>query len=152
MVNVAHQHGIDLHFFEASGKGGIDAVHHLTKLVLAGDGVKLTRIEAVHADVNCRQPGIAPAFNIPRQPVAVGGDRNLANGGIFPHGGDDVGKIATQRRLTAGQAHLFRPQGGERAGDVTDLIDAEEAFISDGAGLIAIGQAVGATKVADVGN
>lgn len=83
MVNVAHQHGIDLHFFEASGKCGIDAVHHLTKFVLAGYSMKLTGVEAIHADVNRRQSGIAPAFNIPRQPVAVSGDRNLANRGVF---------------------------------------------------------------------
>ena len=122
------------------------------KLVLAGDGVKLTRIEAVHADVNRRQPGIAPAFNVARQPVAVGGDRNLANRRVFPHGGDDVGKIATQRGFAAGQAHLFCPQGGKRARHAANFIDAEKAFIGDGAGLIAIGETVGTTKVAYVGN
>ncbi|MGK3430163.1 hypothetical protein ACSLO7_31570, partial [Klebsiella pneumoniae] len=42
------------------GEGGVNAVHHLAELILAGDGMELAGVEAINADVNRRQAGIAP--------------------------------------------------------------------------------------------
>lgn len=36
------------------------------ELVTAGDGMELAGVEAINADVNRRQAGIAPAFDIAR--------------------------------------------------------------------------------------
>lgn len=96
MVYVAHQHGVDFHFFKTGIKGGINARHHLLKLVLPGNGVKLTGIEAVDADVERGQSGIAPGGGIARQTITIGGYRNLADGIVFAHGGDDISEVATQ--------------------------------------------------------
>lgn len=109
VVNVAHQHRVDLNLAETGAEGGVDAIHHLAELVLTGDGVKLTGIQAVDADVNRRQTGITPGGDVARQTVAVGGDSQSTDGRVFPHGGDDLGKIAAQRRLAAGQTHLSVP-------------------------------------------
>ena len=76
------------------GKGGIDALHHLAELVLAGDGMKLARIKAVYADVNRREARITPTGNITCQAIAVGGHSQGSDRRVFAHGGNDVGKIA----------------------------------------------------------
>ncbi|MOA01841.1 hypothetical protein D3C78_1212670 [compost metagenome] len=151
MVNVTHQHRIDLDLAEPGGKGGVDALHHLAEFVLAGNGVKLTGVQTVDADVDRRQAGVTPAGNVARQAVAIGGHGKLANGRIFTHGGNDLGKIATQRRLTAGQAHLFSAQLGEGAADTSDLIERQEGFRA-AVRAIAIRQTIGATKVTHVGD
>lgn len=75
VVNVAHQHRVDLNLAETGAEGGVDAVHHPAELVLTGDGVKLAGIRAVNADVNRRQTGVTPCGDVARQTVAVGGDR-----------------------------------------------------------------------------
>ena len=38
MVNITHQHGIHHYLVKAGGEGGVNAVHHLVELVLAGGG------------------------------------------------------------------------------------------------------------------
>lgn len=109
MINITHQHGIDLHLVKARGESSINAVHHLVELVLAGDGLKLTGVEAINADVNRRQPGIAPAFDIARQAVTVGGNRNLTDRRVFTHRGNDFGEVATQRGFPTGEANFSVP-------------------------------------------
>ena len=96
MVYIAHQHGVDFHFFKTGIEGGVNPRHHLLKLILPSNGVKLTGIETVNADVKCRQPGIAPCSNIARQTITIGGYRNLTNRVVFTYGSNNVGKIATQ--------------------------------------------------------
>ncbi len=150
MVHVAHQHGVNLHFFKARVEGGVNTCHHLAEFILACDRVKLAGVEAVDADINRRQPGLAPLRDIARQAVAVGCDGNLADGGVFTHGGDDVAKIAAQRWFAAGQPHFFGAEIRERARHATNFVEREEAFVGDACGLVAIRQAIGATKVADV--
>ncbi len=152
MVNVAHQHGIHLHALEAGVKRGVDARHDLMKLILPGDGVKLTGVEAVDADVDGGQPGITPLRHVARQAVAIGGDGDLADRGVLTHRGDDVGEITAQGGFPAGQAHFFGAERGKGTRHPTNFIEREETFIGDAAGLVAIRQAVGATKVADVGD
>ncbi len=72
MVNITHQHGIHLYLVKAGGEGGVNAVHHTGGTCpAAGDGMELAGVEAINADVNRRQAGIAPAFDIARQ----GGNR-----------------------------------------------------------------------------
>ncbi|MNH14743.1 hypothetical protein D3C79_743400 [compost metagenome] len=151
MIDVTHQYRIDLDLAEPGGKRGIDAVHHLAELVLAGNGVKLTGIQAVDADVNRRQAGVAPLGDVARQTVTVGGDRQRSDGRVFTHGGNDLGKIAAQRRFTAGKADLFGAQFGKCAADTPDLIQRQEGFRA-AVRLVAVRQAVGATKVTHVGD
>ena len=152
MINITHQHGIDLHLVKARGESSINAVHHLVELVLAGDGLKLTGVEAINADVNRRQPGIAPAFDIARQAVTVGGNRNLTDRRVFTHRGNDFGEVATQRGFPTGEANFFGAQRGESARDAAHFVYAEKAVVIDGAGFVAVRQAVGATEVAHIGN
>ncbi len=52
IVNVAHQHAVNLDLAEACLEGGVDAAHHLMKFILAGDGVELTGVKTVDADVD----------------------------------------------------------------------------------------------------
>lgn len=66
------------------------------ELVTAGDGMELAGVEAINADVNRRQAGIAPAFDIARQAVTVGSDRNLTDRRVFTHGGNNLGEVAAQ--------------------------------------------------------
>ena len=152
MVHVAHQHGVHFHFFKTGIKCGINTSHYLLKFVLSGNGVKLASIKAVDADVQRRESRFAPGSGIPRQTVPVGGYRNLTDSVIFTHGGDDVGKVATQGRFASRQTHFFRSQAGERTCDTTNFINGQKAVIGNAAGLIAIRQTVGATKVTHIGN
>ncbi|MNS91385.1 hypothetical protein D3C72_1254750 [compost metagenome] len=64
MVYIAHQHRIDFDFVETGFERRIDPLHHLAKLILPGDGVKLACIEAVDADVDGRETRIAPLGHI----------------------------------------------------------------------------------------
>ncbi|MPN54791.1 hypothetical protein SDC9_202468 [bioreactor metagenome] len=114
--------------------------------------MELTRIKAINADVNAGQTRIAPVGGITRQTVAVGGHRQLTNRLVFTHGGNDVGKITTQRRFATGQAHFFGAQVSKGASHPTNFIDGEKTFIGDAAGLVAIRQTVCATKVTHIGN
>lgn len=70
MVNITHQHGIHLYLVKAGGEAA--SMPSITvELVTAGDGMELAGVEAINADVNRRQAGIAPAFDIARR----GGNR-----------------------------------------------------------------------------
>ena len=152
MVNITHQHGIHLYLVKAGGEGGVNAVHHLVELVLAGDGMELAGVEAINADVNRRQAGIAPAFDIARQAVTVGSDRNLTDRRVFTHGGNDLGEVAAQGGFPTGEANFFGAQRGESARNPAYFVYAEKAIVIDGAGLVTVRQAVGATEVAHIGN
>ena len=152
MVNITHQHGIHLHLVKAGGEGGVNAVHHLVELILAGDGMELAGVEAINADVNRRQAGIAPAFDIARQAVTVGSDRNLTDRRVFTHGGNDLGEVAAQGGFPTGEANFFGAQRGESARNPAYFVYAEKAIVIDGAGLVTVRQAVGATEVAHIGN
>lgn len=66
------------------------------ELITAGDGMELAGVEAINADVNRRQAGIAPAFDIARRAVTVGSDRNLTDRRVFTHGGNDP--VKSRRR------------------------------------------------------
>ncbi len=57
---------------------------------------ELAGVEAINADVNRRQAGIAPAFDIARQAVTAGSDRNLTDRRVFTHGGNNLGEVAAQ--------------------------------------------------------
>lgn len=109
MVNITHQHGIHLYLVKAGGEGGVNAVHHLVELVTAGDGMELAGVEAINADVNRRQAGIAPAFDIARQAVTVGSDRNLTDRRVFTHGGNNLGEVAAQGGFPTGEANFSVP-------------------------------------------
>jgi hypothetical protein len=80
-------------------EGGVNAVHHLVEFILAGDGVELAGVEAIDADVNRRQPGIAPAFDIARQAVTVGGDRNLTDRRVFARAAAMISVKSRRRRV-----------------------------------------------------
>ena len=152
VVHITHQHGIDFDLVETGGERGIDAVHHLLELILAGNGVELTGVQAIDADVDRRQPRIAPVRHVTRHAVTVGGHRDLADTFVFTHGGNDVREITAQGGLSPGKTHFFRAKFRERARDAAYFIHGEKAIIGDAARLVAIGQAVGATEVTHVGN
>lgn len=92
VVYIAHQHRVDFDLLEPGRKCRVDAVHDLLKFILAGNGVELTGVRAIDADVDRRQPRIAPVRHVARHAVTVGGHRNLADTFVFTHGGNDVGK------------------------------------------------------------
>ena len=152
MINIAHQYGIHLHLVKARGEGGVNPVHHLVEFILAGDGMELAGVEAIDADVDRRQPGIAPAFDIARQAITVSGDGNLTDRRVFTHGGDDLGEVTAQGGFPTGEANFFSAQRGESARDPAHFVYAKKAVVIDGAGLVAIRQAVGATEIAHIGN
>ena len=56
--------------------------------------MKLAGVQTVDADVNASKSRIAPVRHIAFQTVTIGGDRNLADSVVFPHSGDDIGKVA----------------------------------------------------------
>lgn len=52
MVDVTHQHRIDFDLLEPGTERRVNSIHHLAEFILAGNGMKLAGIEAVHADVD----------------------------------------------------------------------------------------------------
>ncbi|MNQ98873.1 hypothetical protein D3C85_1145870 [compost metagenome] len=76
----------------------------------------------------------------------------MTNAGVFAHGGDDVGKITTQRGFPARETHFFRAEFREGACDAAHFFDGEESVICDAARFVAVRQAVGATKIAHIGD
>lgn len=152
VVYIAHQHRVDFDLLEPGRKCRVDAVHDLLKFITAGNGVELTGVRAIDADVDRRQPRIAPVRHVARHAVTVGGHRNLADTFVFTHGGNDVGEIAAQRGFAAGQTHFFGAELREGARDAAHFIHGEKAVIGDAARFVAIGRAVGATEVAHIGN
>lgn len=108
MVNITHQHGIHLYLVKAGGEAA--SMPSITWWNLsAGDGMELAGVEAINADVNRRQAGIAPAFDIARQAVTVGSDRNLTDRRVFTHGGNDLGEVAAQGGFPTGEANFSVP-------------------------------------------
>ncbi|MNT92304.1 hypothetical protein D3C72_2335640 [compost metagenome] len=96
MIDPAHQNGIDLDLVKTRRKGSVNSVHNLPELVLAGNGVKLVGIQAVHTDVNGRQPRSPPTRHITRHAVAIGGHGNIADFRILSDGFNDLDKISAQ--------------------------------------------------------
>ncbi len=80
----------------------------------AGDGMELAGVEAINADVNRRQAGIAPAFDIARQAVTVGSDRNLTDRRVS-HGGNNLGEVAAQEGSPPVRRTFSVPSAEKRA-------------------------------------
>ena len=118
----------------------------ITVELVAGDGMELAGVEAINADVNRRQAGIAPAFDIARA-VTVGSDRNLTDRRVFTHGGNDLGEVAAQGGFPTGEANFSVPSA-EKARVTRRTSSTLKAIVIDGAGLVTVRQAVGATEVA----
>ena len=70
----------------------------------------------------------------------------------FSHGGNDLGEVAAQGGFPTGEANFFGAQRGESARNPAYFVYAEKAIVIDGAGLVTVRQAVGATEVAHIGN
>ncbi|MNH20448.1 hypothetical protein D3C79_802190 [compost metagenome] len=96
MIDPAHQNGIDLDLVKPRRKGGVNAVHDLPELVLAGYGVKLVGVQAIHADVNGRQPSGPPTRHITRHAVTIGGHGDIADFRVLSDGFNDLDKISAQ--------------------------------------------------------
>ncbi|GDO16698.1 hypothetical protein BvCmsKSP081_00837 [Escherichia coli] len=94
MINITHQHGIDFDLLKTGLKCSINPRHDLVEFILPGNSVKLAGVETVDTDVNASKSRIAPVRHIAFQTVTIGGDRNLADSVVFPHSGDDIGKVA----------------------------------------------------------
>lgn len=94
MINITHQHGIDFDLLKTGLKCSIDPCHDLVEFILPGNGMKLASVKAINADVDASKSRIAPVRHIAFQTVTIGGDRNLADSVVFPHSGDDIGKVA----------------------------------------------------------
>ncbi|CSF34211.1 Uncharacterised protein [Shigella sonnei] len=94
MINITHQHGIDFDLLKTDLKCSIDPCHDLVEFILPGNSVKLAGVQTVDTDVNASKSRIAPVRHIAFQTVTIGGDRNLADSVVFPHSGDDIGKVA----------------------------------------------------------
>ncbi len=90
-----------------------------------------------------------PPRQAPRQQRAVGGDGHLADARHRRHGGDDLVQVLAQAGLTAGQADLAHAQRREGPHQAADLIHLQETRAA--VGLVAVGQAVAAPKVAGFG-
>ena len=91
-------------------------------------------------------------FDIARQAVTVGSDRNLTDRRVFTHGGNNLGEVAAQGGFPTGEANFFGAQRGESARNPAYFVYAEKAIVIDGAGFVTVRQAVGATEVAHIGN
>ena len=120
------------------------------EFILTGDSVKLTCIQAVDADVECGQTRVAPLVHVARQPVAIGGDRDLADRGVFTHCRNDVGEITAQRRLTTGQPHFFGSGCGESPRDAADFIQREKAFVTNSLRFVAVRKTIGTAEITDI--
>lgn len=120
------------------------------KFILAGNGLKLACVQAVDADVQRGNSGVAPGSDIARQAITVGGDRHGADSRIGAHRRNNVGEIPPQQRFAAGQADLFGPQFGAGAGNAADFVQRQKAAIAGSLRTITIGQAIGAAKITDV--
>ncbi len=94
MINITHQHGIDFDLLKTGLKCSINPCHDLVEFILPGNSVKLAGVQTVDTDVNASKSRIAPARHIAFQTVTIGCDRNLADSVVFPHSGDDIGKVA----------------------------------------------------------
>ncbi|MNC12751.1 hypothetical protein D3C75_604770 [compost metagenome] len=152
VVYATHQDGVHFYTLETGGKSSVYAIHNLAEFVLPGNSVELASIKTIDADIHRGQPGVTPLLDITRQTIAVSRHRNLANTGVFMHGGNDVGKIFTQRGFATGQAYFFSTQGSKCARDAANFINVEETFVRHTVRLVAIRQAIVATEIANVGN
>ncbi|MNS91386.1 hypothetical protein D3C72_1254760 [compost metagenome] len=76
----------------------------------------------------------------------------MANALVFTNGGDDVGKITTQRGFATRETDFFRAKLRKRTRDAAHFPDGKKSVIGDAARLIAVWQAIGATKIAHIGN
>ncbi len=85
---------IDFDLLKTDLKCSINPRHDLVEFILPGNSVKLAGVQTVDTDVNASKSRIAPVRHIAFQTVTIGGDRNLADSVVFPHSGDDIGKVA----------------------------------------------------------
>lgn len=55
VIHVAHQHGVDFHLSKPASKAAsMPAI--TAEFVLTGNRMELTRIRAIHANIDARQP------------------------------------------------------------------------------------------------
>ena len=146
----AQQQGVDFDVAEAFGQDVVERAQDVGAFALAGDFEEYVRVEAVDTDVNFVQSGSAVGWEELRQSESVGGKCHVFNQRVdFAHG-DDVGQIAAQGGLAAGEADFARTSGSEHVYQSFDFWQGK--FVGLGFALVAVGQAVGAAVVAQVGN
>ncbi len=94
MINITHQHGIDFDLLKTGLKCSINPRHDLVEFILPGNhrnwrASSLSTLTLMPVSPASRQ------FATSHCPtVTIGGDRNLADSVVFPHSGDDIGKVA----------------------------------------------------------
>ena len=76
-------------------------------------------------------------------------ERDVFDFGLGAAGGNNIGQVAPQRGFTASQPHFARAALGEGGGDGLDF--GQGKLIGLGFALVAVGQAVAASVVAEVG-
>ena len=150
VVDAAHQHGVELHRREPGGLGCSNPGQHLAQPVVPGDRREARGIERIDTHIQRTDPGGAPFRRVTCEPVAVGRHRHLADPGNGSDAPRDLGEFSPHGRLTAGQAYLPQSQPGKRTDRADNLVWAQFGAAPRRLA-VAIGQAIAAAKVADVG-
>lgn len=122
----------------------------MAAFLFAGDFEEGFWIEAVDADVEFVQTGGAVLGEQFAEPESVGGKGDVLDFGLRSAGGNDVGQVAAQGGFAARDADFARAVSGEHGRQCFDFGQGE--LVRLGFALIAVGQAIVAAVVAQVGD
>ena len=122
----------------------------MAAFLFAGDFEEGFWIEAVDADVEFVQTGGAVLGEQFAEPESVGGKGDVLDFGLRSAGGNDVGQVAAQGGFAARDADFARAVFCEYGRQRFDFGQGE--LVRLGFALIAVGQAIVAAVVAQVGD
>ena len=151
VVEVAHQHRVDLDGREPGGRSGREPGQHVGEPVAAGQFAEDLGSQRVERDVDPVEARVPQGGGAPVKADPVGGHRDLGARGERGCRGDDRDEVAAEQRLAAGEAHLADAKRFDADSDEPDDLIARQHF-GGGQPVQALGRhAVRAAQVAPIG-
>ena len=115
---------VHFHGREARRRSGVDSgqdlIDGIADIVHRHEDGVIHRVEAHGHPV---ETGLGQRFGLPLEQRAIGGERQVIDPLDVGQHADQILDPSSQQRLTAGQADLRHPLGGEHGRDTSDLLE-----------------------------
>ena len=151
IVDASDHDAIDLERGESKRQALLYGAQHPVVALPPGEEGELVRVEGVQADVQRVEARLAQRGELPAQHQPVGGHGQRGDlGAVLPDPRQDVGQVAPQRGLAAGEADLLDPLVGEDLHQLQQLRRLQQLGVGGERNALG-GHAVGAPEVAALG-
>ena len=150
VIGAADDDGVELEAGEER-RGGADAGEHAIELVQAGELLKPIAVQRIQADRQAMKARVLQRLRVVGQEHAVGRHGEIADARTRRQPRHQVGHVAAEQRLAAGEPHLVHAQIEEHVHEPLDLLEVQDVLARQ-PHVVLLRHAVAAPEVAPVGD